>query len=403
MKRIMENYPRCLLKLHQMKPKTHILPTIVLSQFACTSLWFAGNAIVGQLAVTTGMGTAIVGYLLSSVQFGFIVGTLAFALLMIADRFPPARVFMGCALLAALCNFALLVEPMQKWIMLSARFGTGFFMAGIYPVGMRIAADYYEKGLGKALGFLVGALVLGSAFPYLVTELSVNDYTGVIKITSLIAVLGGLTMWLLVPNGPYRKPSSKLQLKAGPSLFKIKAYRKATFGYFGHMWELYAFWAFTPLAVQTYNTTNGTDLSVPFWTAIIIGVGSLSCVLGGIASEMVGSRKVALVSLLISGIFCLVSPWTFQLPQILFLMAWCLWGMAVISDSPQFSNLAAASIPAELKGTGLTLMNSIGFSISILSIQSLSFLAEKIDPSYLFLVLIIGPVFSVTYMIKKSY
>lgn len=384
-----------------MKPKTHILPIIIASQFACTSLWFAGNAIVGDLTLKTGFGTEIIGYLLSSVQLGFIVGTLIFALLMVADRFPPARVFMGCALLAALSNFALLVDPMQKWIMISARFGTGFFMAGIYPVGMKIAADYYEKGLGKALGFLVGALVLGSAFPYLVSGLPITDYTLVVKTTSGIATLGGIALWLLVPNGPYRKPSSKLQLQAGPELFNIKAYRKAAFGYFGHMWELYAFWAFTPLALQTYNATNHTCLSVPLWTAIIIASGGLSCVLGGLSSEKVGSRKVALTALLISGMCCLLSPWSFQWPPMLFLMGWCLWGMAVVADSPQFSSLAANTIPAELKGTGLTLMNSIGFALSILSIQTLSFLADVINPAYLFIVLALGPIFGVAHMIKN--
>ncbi|MEA1786121.1 MFS transporter [Arenibacter sp. GZD96] len=385
------------------KPRGHILPIIILSQFACTSLWFAGNAIVGQLALATGIGTAIVGYLLSSVQFGFILGTLVFALLMVVDRFPPARVFMGCAFLAALCNAALLIEPMHIWIMLFARFGTGFFMAGIYPVGMKIAADYYDKGLGKALGFLVGALVLGSAFPYLVTELSLHNHTHVIKTTSVIALLGGLALWVWVPNGPYRKPSFKLQVKAGPSLFNIKAYKKATFGYFGHMWELYAFWAFTPLAIQTYNTANNTSLSVPLWTSVIIGIGSFSCILGGMLSKKVGSRKVAWVSLLLSGIFCLLSPWSFQLPAILFLGVWSFWGMAVISDSPQFSTLAAAAIPPALKGTGLTLMNSIGFAISIISIQTLSFLADTIDTKFLFLILFLGPFFGIWSMNKKMY
>lgn len=385
-----------------MTPRKHILPIIILSQFACTSLWFAGNAIVGDLSLQTGMGTSLVGYLLSSVQLGFIVGTLIFAILMIADRFPPSRVFMGCAFLASFCNFALIYDPMPPWPLLAARFGTGFFMAGIYPVGMKIAADYYKKGLGKALGFLVGALVLGSAFPYLVSGMPLNDYTQVIKTTSVVAALGGLTLWLLVPKGPYRKPSSKLQWHAGPDLFKIKAYRKAALGYFGHMWELYAFWAFTPLALETFNAIHSQVLSVPLWTAIIIASGSISCAVGGVVSQKVGSRKVALTALVISGICCVFSLWSFHWPPSLFLVGWCLWGMAVIADSPQFSSLAANAIPSELKGTGLTLMNSIGFAISILSIQTLSVLADKINPTYLFPVLALGPILGVANMLKKS-
>lgn len=386
-----------------MKSKPHILPIIILSQFACTSLWFAGNAIVDELTVKTGLGTEIIGYVLSSVQFGFITGTLVFALLMIADRFSPSRVFMVCAILAALCNLVLLSEEISKWTLLAARFGTGFFLAGIYPVGMKIAADYYEKGLGKALGFLVGALVLGSALPYLVsgTELGSNPDT-VIKTVSTLSVFGGISLWMFVPNGPFRKPSTILQLNAGSELFKISGYRKAAFGYFGHMWELYAFWAFTPLAIQTFNLLNSETFSVPLWTGIIIALGGLSCILGGFLSQKVGSHKVANRALALSGLLCLLSPFLFQLPPSIFLLGWCLWGMAVTADSPQFSNLVAGSIPAELKGTGLTLVNCIGFAISIVSIQLLSYLSESINPKHLFVILAIGPLLGLLSLGKKS-
>ncbi len=376
---------------------------IILSQFACTSLWFAGNAIVDVLALKTGLGTEIVGYVLSSVQFGFITGTLVFALLMIADRFSPSRVFMVCSMLAALCNLVLLSEELSKWMLLLARFGTGFFLAGIYPVGMKIAADYYEKGLGKALGFLVGALVFGTALPYFVsgTELGSHPDT-LIKTVSILSVLGGVLLWMLVPNGPYRKPSRVLQLNAGSALFKIVGYRKAAFGYFGHMWELYAFWAFTPLAIQTFNLLNSETLSVPIWTGIIISLGGLSCIIGGFLSQKIGSLKLAHIALTISGLCCLLSPLFFQLPPSLFLVGWCLWGMAVIADSPQFSNLVASAIPAELKGTGLTLVNCIGFAISIFSIQLLSYLSTNTNPKYLFMLLALGPLLGLIPFTKKS-
>jgi len=387
----------------KLRPKLHILPTIILSQFACTSLWFAGNAIVDELAVKTGLGNEIIGYVLSSVQFGFITGTLVFALLMIADRFSPSRVFMVCAILAAACNLVLLSEEISKWILLSSRFSTGFFLAGIYPVGMKIAADYYEKGLGMALGFLVGALVFGTALPHLVsgTTLGSNPDT-VIKTVSFLSISGGILLWILVPNGPFRKPSTKLQLSAGSELFRILGYRKAAFGYFGHMWELYAFWAFTPLAIQTYNLLNSETLSVPLWSGTIIALGAFSCIVGGFLSQKMGSRKVAITALALSGILCLVSPLLFQLPPFIFLAGWCLWGMAVIADSPQFSNLVAAAIPAELKGTGLTLVNCIGFAISIISIQLLSYLSENTNPKYLFLLLAIGPLFGLLSIGRKS-
>jgi len=383
--------------------KSRILPIIVLSQFACTSLWFAGNAIASELALKTGLGTEIIGYVLSSVQLGFITGTLVFAILMIADRFSPSRVFMVCALLAAASNIILLSEEISKWELLSVRFGTGFFLAGIYPVGMKIAADYYQKGLGKALGFLVGALVFGTALPYLVgsTELGRNPDTVIITV-SVLAILGGILLWMLVPDGPYRKASTKLQLNVGLNLFKTSGYRKASFGYFGHMWELYAFWAFTPLAIQTFNLLNSETLSVPLWTGIIIALGGLSCIIGGFFSNKIGSHKVAFRALAVSGILCLLSPLLFQLPIGLYLIGWCLWGMAVTADSPQFSNLVAESIPAELKGTGLTLVNCIGFAISICSIQLLSYLSERIPPKFLFIPLAIGPLLGLISLGRKS-
>lgn len=381
----------------------HILPVIIGAQFASTSLWFAGNSIIEVLTLKTGLGTEIMGYVLSSVQLGFITGTLLFALLMIADRFSPSRVFLICAILGALANMMLLSEELSKWTLLLARFATGFFLAGIYPVGMKIAADYYEKGLGRALGYLVGALVLGSAFPYLLsgTDWGANP-DWVIKTTSVLAAMGGVSIWFFVPNGPFRKPSTELHLNAGITLFKIAAFRKAAFGYFGHMWELYAFWAFTPLAVKTFSSMNGQTLSIPFWTGIIIALGGISCMIGGIVSQFTGSKKVASTALFLSGTFCLLSPLLFQAPAVVFLVGWCFWGMAVTADSPQFSNLVAWALPHELKGTGLTLVNSIGFAISILSIQLLVYLSERQNPQFLFLVLALGPIIGLWQLAQKS-
>jgi len=370
-----------------------ILPIIIGSQFACTSLWFAGNAIMDDLILETGLGTEIIGYVLSSVQIGFILGTLVFAVFMIADRYSPSKVFMVSAFLAALCNMGLLIQDISNTTLFIARMGTGFFLAGIYPVGMKIAADYYEKGLGKALGYLVGALVLGTAFPHLLQGLKWSeDYTIVIVITSLLAILGGLAIYFMVPNGPYRKPSKVLQLRAGIALFKIPAFKKSAIGYFGHMWELYAFWAFIPFAIKSYNSMHNNHLPISLWTFSIIGLGGISCAIGGHFALRWGSKKVAVISLLLSGFLCATSPLFFLMPTYLFLLAFCLWGVFVVSDSPQFSTLVASAVPLELKGTALTLVNCIGFSISIISIQLLTYWLDVMDSSYIFTVLTIGPI-----------
>lgn len=382
-----------------MKPKPYILSIIIIAQFACTSPWFAGNSILGELIIKTGLGPEIVGYVTSSVQFGFITGSLVFALLMLADRFSPSKVFMICAFLAALCNLYLIRETISTWSLLCARFGTGFFLAGIYPVGMKIAADYYEKSLGKALGFLVGALVLGTALPFLINGSNFNHSpNSVIYTTSGLTIFGGILLYTLVPNGPFRKKSTHLKLSAGPRLFQINNFRKAAFGYFGHMWELYAFWAFTPFALTFFNSIAGEDISVPLWTGIVITLGAISCAVGGILSQRYGSKRVAFVALSISGLCCLLSPVLFLSSSPLFLGVWCVWGMAVTADSPQFSNLVASALPSELKGTGLTLVNCIGFAVTIVSIQLLSSLTITIGPKYLFLILALGPVFGLWHL-----
>jgi len=384
-----------------LKQNHFILPIIIISQFACTSLWFAGNAIIDDLILKTGLGTEIIGYVLSSVQIGFIIGTLTFALLMIADRFSPSKVFLISALLAALCNLVLLADAITNTTLFLARLGTGFFLAGIYPVGMKIAADYYKQGLGKALGYLVGALVLGTAFPHLLQGLKLSeDYTIVIEITSILAVLGGASMYILVPNGPYRKPSTVLQLRAGIALFRIPAFKKAALGYFGHMWELYAFWAFIPFAIKTYNSMHQNQLPFSLWTFIVIGLGGVSCAIGGHISLKLGSKKVAMTSLLLSGFLCITSPIFFLLPNYLFLLAFCIWGLFVTSDSPQFSTLVANAVPLQLKGTALTLINCIGFSISVISIQLLTFWLAAVDPTFIFTFLCIGPILGLLAMQK---
>ncbi|WP_130286577.1 MFS transporter [Aquimarina brevivitae] len=384
-----------------MKSKFYILPIIIISQFLCTSLWFAGNVVIDELASQIKSSFDLLGYLISFVQFGFIVGTLTFALLTITDRFSPSKIFMICALLASISNLTILIPNNNVINLLTARFATGFFLAGIYPVGMKIASDYFQHGLGRALGFLVGALVLGTAFPHFINAITwTNDYTTVIISTSVIASFGGILLLVLVPDGPYRKPVRRLQLGVISELFSITNFRKAAIGYFGHMWELYAFWGFVPILLKTYTNINRVVLPVSFWSFIIIGIGAVSCAIGGIISIKAGSRKVAFISLSLSGLFCLLSPLLFLVPPIPFLILLCIWGMVVIADSPQFSSIVATAAPAEYRGTGLTIVNCIGFAITIFSIQLLDFTMGIIPSQFSYMLLAIGPIIGL-YIFRK--
>jgi len=377
-----------------MKKDRHVLPVIVAAQFSCTSLWFAGNAVMGNLVEDFNLPESALGHLTSAVQFGFILGTLIFAILTIADRYSPSKVFLVSAFLGAIFNLGTIMSGNTFASLLLFRVLTGFFLAGIYPVGMKIAADYYQKGLGKSLGFLVGALVLGTAFPYLLRGVSA-DYSWqlVLVFTSSLAILGGLLIFIFVPDGPYIKPSTKTDFKTVYTVFKNKRFRSAAFGYFGHMWELYAFWAFVPIMLTTYQSSHqGAELNVPLWSFIIIGFGGVACVVGGYLSQSFGTKRIAVLALSLSGICCLLSPLVLIINSEFIVIAFLIfWGMVVVADSPLFSTLVAQNTEPETKGTALTIVNSIGFAITIISIQLLTLLQAVVDERFIYLLLAIGP------------
>lgn len=343
------------------------------------------------------------GHLTSIVQFGFIFGTLIFAFFTIVDRFSPSKVFFMSALLGALFNLGVIWEGNDLTTLLIFRFLTGFFLAGIYPVGMKIAADYYDKGLGKSLGFLVGALVLGTAFPHLLKDITSDiPWEYVLISTSALATFGGLMIVLFVPNGPFRKPSQQFDVKVFFKVFQNQKLRSAAFGYFGHMWELYAFWTFVPVILVSYAESQSlTHLNISLLSFLIIGIGFVSCSAGGILSQRIGAKKVATFSLALSGLCCLAFPFVFTInSEIIFISFLIFWGMVVIADSPMFSTLVAHSADPEIKGTALTLVNSIGFAISIVSIQLLTLLIE-IDSAFIYMILVLGPIFGFISLRRK--
>jgi len=365
-----------------------VLPAIVVSQFAGASLWFAANAVLGDLQRAWGLPAGALGWVTSAVQLGFIAGTLAFAWLAIADRFSPRLVFFACALAGALANLGAAAGPMPLAMLLALRFATGFFLAGIYPVGMKIASGWYRHDLGNALGFLVGALVLGTAFPHLLKALGRGwQWQGVLLGTSLAAVAGGALMLAAVPDGPHHARAVKFDPAALATVFRSRGFRASAFGYFGHMWELYAFWAFVPVALAARIGGGG----VPAWSFAVIAAGALGCVAGGLVSLRTGSARVAAAQLAASGACCLASPLLFHAPLPAFLGFLVFWGVVVVGDSPQFSALNAANAPRERVGSALTIANCIGFAITIPAIQLLNAAAGTLPMEYLFLLLAPGP------------
>ena len=296
---------------------------------------------------------------------------------------------MICSLAGALCTLAALFQVESFSALLFWRVCTGFFLAGIYPVGMKIAAQWFPKGLGVALGWLVGALVLGSASAHGIRAVSSElPWSTVMLSVAALAAMGGLMLYGLVPE-PAHKPSQakQLQWRALATIWTDRRVRSSVLGYFGHMWELYTLWVLVPLILAT--RFDGTQLSMAAFA--VIGVGALGCILGGLMAQRWGSAKVASLQLCISGICCLLAPWLLNAPAI-WMMAWLIvWGITVAGDSPQFSTLTASNAPPQAVGSILTLTNCIGFGISIVSIELFTSLTATEALSALLPWLSIGP------------
>jgi MFS family permease len=385
------------------QPNKVILPIIVIAQFFCTSLWFAGNAIMPNLLKQFNLAPSYLAHLTSAVQFGFIIGTLIFALLSISDRFSPSKVFCICAMIAALTNFSISLNGINSTQLIAARFITGFFLAGIYPVGMKIAADHYQKGLGKSLGFLVGALVFGTAFPHFLKSIDTIPWQYIIFSTSFLSLAGGLAIFILVPDGPFRTISRKLSLSAFMKGFANKKFRAVAFGYFGHMWELYAFWAFVPIILLSYNNLHPNyPFNVPLFSFLIIAAGGFACIFSGLISTKFGAKKIATIALSISCTCCLLSPIFFNLSPMVFMAFMFVWSMAVIADSPLFSTLIAQNAVPVYKGSSLTIVNCIGFAITILSIQLINSWRNETNAHLIYMLLAIGPILGLIALIKNK-
>lgn len=352
-----------------------VLPVIVLAQCAGTSPWFAVNAVMPDLQQAFGWPAQAVGTLTSAVQLGFIAGTLVFALLALADRHSARGLFLACALASAACTWGASLSAGSMPALWAWRVATGFCLAGIYPVGMKIAAQWFPQGLGSALGWLVGALVLGSASPHALRALGTQwPWTQVFVVVAATSAAAGLLLYLAVPEPPHAPARAVgLQLGALASLWRDARVRASVLGYFGHMAELYTMWVLVPAILAT--RLAGARLS---WAAFaVLGAGLAGCVVGGLLVRRWGGARVAAVQLTTSGLCCLLSPWALQASGPVFAAWLIVWGITVVGDSPQFSALTAQNAPRAAVGSVLTLSNSIGFAVSILSIELFVRLAQQ--------------------------
>ncbi|HXG65580.1 MAG TPA: MFS transporter [Blastocatellia bacterium] len=366
-----------------------------------SSVWFSGTAAAPMLRSEWGLNDAQSAWLTISVQLGFITGTFLYSLLNLADRFNARRVFFASAALGAALNlaFALLAGGLAAAI--AFRFLTGVTLAGVYPVGMKIVAMWFQSGLGWRLGVLVGALTLGTATPYLLQAIGARfDWRAVVGSASVLAVAGGVLILAGVKDGPYLKGRARFDWRMAFKVFRHAPFRYTALGYFGHMWELYAFWSLSAffLSARFHESSSGWRAALPLLSFLTIGVGIIGCVGGGWVSRFAGERRVALYSMCVSAGCSALSGFAFGIPPA-FLLAFLLtWGIFVISDSPQFSALAARHCPPEYTGTALTVQNGIGFAVTVFSIQLLPVIAVRVGWQWAFTFLAVGPLAGAYFM-----
>ncbi|MZE73252.1 MFS transporter [Streptomyces sp. SID5789] len=358
------------------------------------AVWFSMSAVVPSLRDEWGLTDGGAVWLTASVQFGFVAGALTSTALNLADRVPAPRLLAVSASAAAACTVLLAVSVDRLALAVPLRLLTGVFLAGVYPVGMKLMASWAGRaGRGLTMGVLIAALTLGSTLPHLIAGLGSLPWRGVLLAAAGAGFLASVIALLLVRPGPHAAPAAPVRNpRYALTMFTERGPRLANLGYFGHMWELYALWTWIPTFLLA--TGRAGELPVPVGTAVFLtmGIGGvIGCLVGGRCADRYGRPPAALAALLVSGACCLLSPLLFHSPPALLLAFCTVWGAAVIADSGVFSTTLSEVADQRYVGTALTAQTAIGFALTVVTIQLTPLLADAAGWRYAFLLLAPGP------------
>lgn len=363
--------------------------------------WFSASAAVPALRVEWQLSERAATWMTLAVQLGFVAGTLASALLNLPDIINTRRLFAGSAVAAALVNGAFGLMATGATTGITLRFLTGMLLAGVYPPGMKIMASWFRAGRGMAIGVLVGALTVGKAAPYLINGLGSRDWRVNVVAVSICALLGGLIVLFFIADGPYTAASARFDLSQARKIFAARGVRLANFGYFGHMWELYAMWTWAPVMIRASLAGQGSAPQLAEVASfIVLGAGAVGCVGGGLLADRIGRTVVTSAAMAVSGACCVIIGFLFHAHPLLLLAVAAIWGATVVADSAQFSACITELGEPRYIGTALTLQTCIGFLLTIASIQMIPSLVDLVGWRYAFIALAPGPIFGVISMLR---